>query len=217
MRMPSGRQLKSLERATEKYQTEVETARTYLEGRGFTAATILAARLGVVTSPEPGHEHAQGRLSIPYVNKLGVIGLKFRCIVGHDCKAESCPKYIIPVGQDEYLYGVLDADADADTLHITEGELDRWILKQVLGEPVIGLPGASVWAAHHPWHLKGWPRVVSWADGDKAGQDMNRRIRKDVQHLECVPMPSGHDVNSLFLEQGAEAIRRLAGLEEETE
>lgn len=217
MRMPSRKQLRSLEKATTTYQTEVSKAQTYLEGRGFSDETILAARFGVVTSPEPGHEYAVGRLSIPYTNKLGVIGLKFRCIIGHDCKAENCPKYVIPMGQEEYLYGVLDVDEDADTLHVTEGELDRWILKQVLGEPTVGLPGASVWAPHHPWHFKGWSRVLCWADGDKAGQDMVRRVRKDVQSLESVPMPSGHDVNSLFLEQGADAIRRLAGLEEEQE
>lgn len=217
MRMPSAGQLKLLEKATTKYQDHLGSAATYLESRGITPESALAARLGVVTSPEPGHEAAEGRLSIPYTNKLGVIGLKFRCVAGHDCKAEKCPKYFIPNGQEEYLYGIVDADADADTLHITEGELDRIVLKQVLDEPVIGLPGASVWAPHHPWHLKGWPRVLCWPDGDKAGQDMVRRIRKDVQSLESVPMPSGHDVNSLFLEQGAEAIRRLAGLEEETE
>lgn len=215
MRMPSPRQLKSLEKATTLYEAELIQAAAYLRGRGIDAATAKVARLGVVDSPEPGHEHAKGRLSIPYVNKLGVIGLKFRCVAGHDCKAEGCPKYIIPNGQDEYLYGVADADADADTLHVTEGELDCIILKQVLQEPCVGLPGASVWAAHHPWHFKGWPRVLCWADGDKAGQDMTRRLRKDIPGLECVPMPSGHDVNSLFLDQGAEAIKRLAGMEEE--
>lgn len=215
MRMPSPRQLRSLERATIVYEKELELALAYLTGRGISLETAHEARLGVVTSPDPGHEHAQGRLSIPYVNKLGVIGLKFRCLQDHSCKAEGCPKYIIPNGQDEYLYGVCDVDEDTDTLHITEGELDRVVLKQVLCEPVVGLPGASVWAAHHPWHFKGWQRVLSWADGDKAGQDMNRRLRKDIPGLESVPMPSGHDVNSLFLEMGAEAIRRLAGMEDE--
>lgn len=215
MRMPSPRQLRSLEKATQIYEGNLAAVTAYLTGRGLTLETALAARLGAVLSPEPGHEHAAGRLSIPYTNKLGVIGLKFRCVVGHDCKAESCPKYIIPNGQDEYLYGVSDADIDADTFHITEGELDRLILKQVLGEPVVGLPGASVWAPHHPWHFKGWSRVLSWADGDKAGQDMNRRLRKDIPGLETVPMPSGHDVNSLLLWQGAEAIKRLAGMEDE--
>lgn len=217
MRMPSKRQLKSLEKATQIYEAEMGSALAYLTDRGISNETALAARLGVVASPEPGHEHAKGRLSIPYTNKLGVIGIKFRCLQNHDCKAESCPKYIIPVGQEEYLYSILDADEDADTIHITEGELDRVVLKQVLGEPAVGLPGASVWAPHHPFHFKGWSRVLSWADGDKAGQDMNRRIRKDVPGLECVAMPSGHDVTSVFLELGAEAIRKLAGLDEEDE
>lgn len=215
MRMPSPRQLKSLEKATTLYEAELIQAAAYLRGRGIGAATAKVARLGVVDSPEPGHEHAKGRLSIPYMNKVGVIGLKFRCLEGHDCKAEGCPKYIIPNGQETYVYGVLDADADVDTLHVTEGELDRLVLKQVLGEPVIGWPGSSVWEPHHGWHFKGWARVLLWPDGDKAGQDMTRKFRKEVQNFESVPMPSGHDVNSLFLEMGAEAIKRLAGMEDE--
>lgn len=215
MRMPSPRQLKSLEKATLAYEMKLPAALDYLTGRGIDNKTAVAARLGVVLYPEPGHEHAQGRLSIPYTNKLGVIGLKFRCILNHDCKAEKCPKYIIPNGQEEYLYGIVDADEDAETLHITEGELDRLVLRQVLAEPTVAVPGASVWAPHHPWHFKGWPRLLLWADGDKAGQDMARRLRKDIEGLEVVPMPGGHDVNSLFLEQGAPALLRLAGLEEE--
>jgi DNA primase len=215
MRMPSKRQLKSLEKATQIYEGKLALAMGYLTDRGITKETALEARLGVVESPEPGHEHAQGRLAIPYTNKLGVIGFKFRCIVGHDCKAEGCPKYIIPNGQDEYLYGVVDADDDADTLHVTEGELDRLVLRQVLGEPTVGLPGASVWAPHHPWHFKAWARVLGWADGDKAGTDMNKRLLKAISNYEFVAMPSGHDVNSLFLELGAEAVKRLAGLEDE--
>lgn len=215
MRMPSRRQLRSLERATTVYEKELELALAYLTGRGISLETAREARLGVVTSPDPGHEHAKGRLSIPYMNKVGVIGLKFRCLIEHDCKAEGCPKYIIPNGQETYVYGVLDADADADTLHVTEGETDRLILKQVLGEPVIGWPGASVWEPHHGWHFRGWARVLGWPDGDKAGQDMARKFQKHVQNFESVPMPSGHDVNSLFLEMGAEAIRRLAGMEDE--
>ena len=214
MRMPSVKQLKSLEKATVIYETELEEAKDYLRGRGITRETAKAARLGVVTSPEPGHEHAKGRLSIPYTNKLGVIGIKFRCL-DHEDKFEGCPKYIIPTGQEQYLYGVVDADEDSDTIHITEGELDCLVLRQVLGEPAVAIPGSSVWKPHHLWHFKGWPRVVLWADGDKAGQDMASRLRKDIQGLEVVPMPHGHDVNSLFLEQGAEAVRKFAGLEEE--
>lgn len=215
MRMPSKGQLKSLEKATQAYEAKLDLVMGYLTDRGIGRETALAARLGAVVSPEPGHELATGRLAIPYINKLGVIGMKFRCVLGHDCKAEGCPKYVCPVGQDVYLYGVLDADEDADTLHLTEGELDRLVLCQVLGEPAVGLPGVNTWEPHHGWHFKGWSRVLSWADGDKAGQDMNKRLRKEVQNFEAVSMPSGHDVNSLFLEQGADAIKRLAGLEEQ--
>lgn len=215
MRMPSKRQLKSLEKATQAYEEKLDLATDYLTARGVTKETAVAARLGVVDSPRAGHEHAQGRLSIPYVNKLGVIALKFRCLAHEDCKPYDCPKYLVPLGQDEYLYGLLDTDEDTDTIHICEGELDRLIVKQVLGEPAVGIPGATKWEPQWPWHFKGWSRVLCWADGDKAGREMAAKIRKDVPNLEVVPIPSGHDVNSLFLEVGAEAIKKLAGTEDE--
>ena len=34
------------------------------------------ARLGVVVEPEVGHEQFAGRLSIPYITKSGVVGLR---------------------------------------------------------------------------------------------------------------------------------------------
>lgn len=214
MRMPSASARKSLEKAVTRYQVELPRATAYLAARGISEATAELWRLGVVGSPETGHEFATGRLCIPYTNRLGIIGVKFRCLQRHDCRSESCPKYVYPLGQEAYLFNVLDTDDDGDTIHICEGELDTIVLKSVLQETVVGIPGVQNWKSHYPCHVKGFERVLVWADGDKAGQDFAAKIRKEVAAAETVPMPTGYDVSQIYSEMGAEAIRKLAGADE---
>lgn len=205
-----------MEKATSKYQNSLEFAIGYLQERGITEDTAVAARLGVVVSPEPGHEHAINRLVIPYVDKKGVYALKFRCLVHEDCRAEGCNKYVGITGQETSLYGVMATDSTADTIHITEGELDCLILRQVFpGEPVVALPGTSSWKPHHPFHFSGFERVLVWADGDKAGQDLGNKIRKEVRAAEVVALPRGMDVTDVFLDSGAEVLRQMAGMDDE--
>lgn len=215
MRMPSPKQRRSLEKAVARYETELEIASGYLQERGIEPPVARRWRLGVCSEPEPGHEAAVGRLVIPYTNKLGVIAVRFRCLRDHSCKADNCPKYWGPLGQEAYLFDVLAVESDSPTIHITEGELDAVVLDQVLGEPVVGVPGTGSWKAHCPWHFRGFERVLVWGDGDKAGQDFARMLRKDLPAAEIVTMPNGHDVNSLYVESGAEALKKLAGDEDE--
>ena len=170
----------------------------------------------MVLSPEPGHEHAINRLVIPYIDKRGVYALKFRCLEHEDCKPHGCSKYLSLPGQETSIYGVLDTDSTQDTIHITEGELDRLIISQVfVGEPVVALPGATSWKPHHVFHFGGFDRVLVWADGDKAGQDLGNRIRKDVRTAETIALPQGKDVTDVFLESGADVLRTMAGMDEE--
>lgn len=208
-----------LERTTAAYEASIASGIGYLNARGITDEDVIAAaRLGVVDSPEPGHEHLRGRLCIPYIDMIGVFGQKFRCTVDHDCKAEGCPKYLALEGQEVGIYGIVDADSTMDTCHVTEGELDRLILKQVFpSEPVLGIPGTQTWKPHHHFHFDGFERVLIWADGDKAGLDLAHRIIKEVRTAELVTVPKGLDVTELYLQVGAEVLRKMAGLEEEGE
>lgn len=212
MRMPNGSQRKLLERACSKYQSDLILADSFLNGRGVSLATAERWRLGVVSSPEPGHESAVGRLAIPYLNKAGVLAFKFRCISHTDCKAEGCTKYLCPDGQEKYLFNVAAVDSSQDIIHITEGEFDCIALTEGFGEPAVGVPGTGVWMSHWPYHFQSFARVIVWPDGDKAGKDWGNRMRKEIEGAEIVSMPPGKDVEGLLLEVGAEALRELAGL-----
>lgn len=216
MQKPNKKQRKTLERAVALYQEHAAMAMAYLSGRGVAGELADAMRLGVVITPEAGHEFAAGRLVIPYLDMQGVYSLKFRCMIDHDCKAENCKKYLGLPGQEAGLYNVIDTESTADTIHIAEGELDTLILKQVFPEhPAVGLPGSSTWRPHHPFHFGGFERVLVWADGDQAGRHLGREIRKDVRAAEIVPVPDGFDATSLFLAIGAEGMRKMVGEEEE--
>lgn len=215
MGKPNAKLRKSLERATAAYETSLPLALSYLAGRGVTEATAKQYRLGVVDSPEPGHEPNIGRIAIPYIDKLGVYGLKFRCMVGHDCKAEKCPKFTSLPGFEVSVYNILTTDALSDTIHICEGEPDAWIISQVFGAPVVGVPGATNWKDHWRYHFSGFDRVVMWPDGDKAGADLANRVKKSVRHVEFMPVPEGEDVGSLFLGRGEEFLWALFGDERE--
>jgi len=216
MRMPSSVQRKSLETALSSYQNSITLGLSYLIGRGLDLDMALKWGLGVVESPEPGHEHLVGRLVIPYYNKSGVIGLKFRCMVEHDCRDEnSHQKYMVPAGQEDYLYNVVACDTSGDVIHVTEGESDCWILSSIVPEPVVAVPGAGKWRPHWGSHFKGFDRVILWPDGDKAGRDMGNRWRKEIQSVEVVTMPSGFDVCSLFQAEGPEVFLKLTGASDE--
>lgn len=197
-----------------RYQENLSTAISYLTARGITEATAHAARLGVVTSPDPGHERFTGRLVIPYLDKLGVYALKFRCILPHVCKESNCIKYDSPIGQETSLYGVLDTDEVAQTIHISEGELDRLILRQVFDEPAVGVPGVQNWKPHYKFHFQSFDRVLIWPDGDKQGRDLANKLQKELRTLEVVPVPDNMDVTDLFLSVGAEVMREMIGNQE---
>lgn len=203
---------KALERATTKYQETLHQASTYLSGRGIDIASAERARLGVVASPEAGHESYTGRLCIPYIDMMGVYGLKFRCTIHASCKESGCSKYLALPGQDVSLYNITDADSVATTIHIAEGELDTIILKRVFpNDAALGIPGAAMWEEHWPFHFGGFERVLIWRDGDKAGQDLANRVRKAIRMAEVVSVPDGMDVSDLFVSAGADVMREMIG------
>lgn len=199
-----------LESQTSRYQSNLYVAAEYLEGRGITEDTAVWARLGVVDEGIHGDsEAAFQRLSIPYITRSGVVDLRFRCIRDHECSEVGCSKYLGRPGATLRIYGVDDLVSAGDSIAVTEGELDRLILRQ-LGYPAVGLPGAESWKRH--WHrlLEDFSRVVVFGDGDAAGVRFIRKLMDQFpQSVEGVQLPDLEDVNSMYLMEGPEWFERV--------
>lgn len=203
-------QRNTLESQTSQYQNNLYVAAEYLEGRGITEDTAVTARLGVVDGEVHGDSSAAyQRLSIPYITRSGVVDVRFRCIRGHDCSEVGCAKYLGRPGAVLRLYGVEDLVSAGDTIAVTEGELDRLILRQ-LGYPAVGFPGAESWKRH--WHrlFEDFSRIVVFGDGDAAGHRFIKKMMDEFpQGVEGVQLPDGEDVNSMFLQQDREYFDRI--------
>lgn len=201
-----------LEQATTAYQQTVNLASAYLESRGIEPPAVGAARLGVVAEPQPGHEQMVGRLVIPYLSRAGVVALKFRCMADHECKENGHPKYTGLTGKGPRLYNVNAFFDDSTVIAITEGELDALVLSHYVDIPAVGCPGVSTWQPHFPRCFNGYDQVIVFADGDQPGQDMARKLCKELPQARPVFLPDGLDANSCYLLEGAAAMRKRAGL-----
>lgn len=190
-----------LEKASEKYHNDLTSdAIEYLEERGLTEETIQRFRLGSVSEPLPGHDKYRDRISIPYLTSHGVTSIRFRLLHGDG------PKYLGPDGDPPRIYNPGALELGTSGICIAEGEFDCMIAAQV-GLPCIGLPGATAWNKVMALLLEGYPQVVLLQDDDDAGEKMASKLAKFLKNLRPVVMTGG-DVNSFYLEHGAEALRR---------
>lgn len=170
--------------------------------RGITKEVAATFLLGTVNDPAPGHEHAVGTLSIPYITSAGVVGIKFRRIDGTQ------PKYIWPTGQKIGMYNVNDLMIDTDTIAICEGELDTIIMSGLCKIPAVGIAGVSQWKPWFPPMFEGYKRVFIFADNDvkedgrNPGMELAKRIKEDLSAATVVYLPDNQDVNDVYLKQG---------------
>jgi len=198
-------QRSSLENQTERFHANLEAAADYLVGRGITEETADMARLGVVDEQLeewPNLATAGNYLSIPYITRSGVVDLRYRCIRDHDCKAEGCGKYLTRTGQRSRIYGVEDLIDAGSAICVTEGEMDRLILRQ-LGYPTVGFPGSGTWKPHYRRLFEDFNRIVVFADGDNAGAGFATTWSGLFpRSVEIAQMDEKEDVNSSFLLYG---------------
>lgn len=194
-----------LESQTSQYQEHLYIAAEYLEARGITEDTAVSARLGVADEQIHGDPNAAfQRLSIPFLTRSGVVDLRYRCIRNHDCGEMGCAKYLGRVGSTLRLYGVEDLVSASNTIAVTEGELDRLILRQ-LGFAAVGQPGSESWKSHWTRLFEDFSRIVVFGDGDDAGKRFVRNWLERFPHsVEAVQLPPGEDVNSMYLLEGSE-------------
>jgi len=203
--MLSAEQKQLLTETAAKYHEtiDVETV-SYLRSRGISKEVAVTFLLGTVNNPAPGHEHAAGCLSIPYITPTGVVGIKFRKIDGGQ------PKYIWPTGQKIGMFNVKDLILDTDTMCICEGEVDTMVLSGLCGIPAVGVAGVTQWKEHFPIMFEGYKRIFVFADNDvkedgrNPGMELAKRIKEDLNNAIVINLPENKDVNDVYLREGVD-------------
>jgi DNA primase len=187
-----------LGKATEKYGASIYQAEDYLKNRGIPIEVARLASLGVVEEPEVGHEQYIGRLAIPYITKTGVVDLRFRSL-----NPAVEPKYMGLTGAETRMYNVIDIEKANNFIGVCEGELDTITMSGCIGIPCIGVPGANSWKKHYTRLLADFERVFVFADGDQPGTEFARSLARELP-VTIIQLPDGHDVNSMFVQDGAD-------------
>lgn len=202
-------QLETLEEATAAYQAAVTPhAAQYLAARGIDRQVAVTNRLGVVADPLPGHERFRGFLAIPYLDKDGQpLTIRFRCLEAHEHRDFGHGKYMSLPDDIPRMYGIDSVHAAADEIHVTEGELDRLVLKRI-GLEAVAIPGAHLWKPRHRIMLSGFNRVWVWGDPDDAGADLVNKITRSLVRARGVRLRDG-DVTDTYLAGGADALLAL--------
>lgn len=195
-----------LEKATESYAQNLQEIVPYLQSRGITEQTAVMFRLGFVREPEMGHEPYVGKLAIPYLTPTGVIDIRFRSL-----NSDGGPKYMSRPGATTHIFNINALANDSDVLAICEGELDTVVATQA-GFSAVGLPGANNWKSFYNRVLADWSKVILLCDGDNAGREMAKHLSRELDNVFPVFMPEGQDVNDVYLAEGAEGLRKRAGV-----
>lgn len=212
MRLPSNDARTLLDRRSQQYEKNVEQVVAYLTTRGIPEIAAERYRLGIVD--EHPAKHLIGRLSIPYQTMTGILGIKYRCLQPHNCKEESCPKFLYDDGEEPRLYNAGATLRSAPLIFVTEGEPDTWAVETLTGYPACAIPGAQVWASNRYWArcFSPFPLVILPADGDKAGRELAKAMAKDLPQLRVAHMPEGMDANDVLRERGVEEFLALCDL-----
>jgi len=197
-----------LGKAAAGYAENIYQAEDYLRSRGIPLEVARLASLGVVAEPETGHEAFKGRLSIPYITKTGVVDLRFRSL-----NPAVEPKYMGMTGAETKMYNVLDVERASDFIGVCEGELDTLTLSACIGIPCVGVPGANSWKKHYTRLLADFERVFVFADGDQPGTEFVRSLARELP-VTIIQLPDGHDVNSMFVQEGVEYFNQKMGVNE---
>lgn len=204
----------------------------YLQSHGIHDRNIARKyQLGFVNPAEPADRRFAEMLAIPYLTQAGIVAMKYRCTIDHDCKEyahEHDPlhaKYGAPSGQEQWIFNpaaFFDAD---EIIGVAEGEVDAIVATEYLGIPTIGIPGVEAWTAYgRIWkHLlrEDYTQVFIFVDGDEPtknhpdgpGLEFARAVAKDVgPAAQLVRCPRGEDVASMVASGQSDILLERAGL-----
>ena len=183
-------------------------AEAYLVQRGIIDGAEQF-KLGYVAEVAPGHEdRLKHHLSIPYLTEAGVVGFKFRRIDGGE------PKYMIPTGQKHHLYNVNAILHAVNQVLVVEGEIDA-ISATLAGYPAVAVAGVNAWKPYFNRCFDGIGTVIICTDNDakgegsNPGQELARRLQDAIPQAVRVSLPPDSDVNSIIVDQGAQALADL--------
>ena len=199
----------SLAEAANNYHLSVDRAAEYLARRGITKEAAEAHLLGYVTEDNVavGHEAFINRVAIPYLTTSGVVDIRFRSVAD-----EVTPKYLGRVGAELTLYNPLAFSIPSDVIAVCEGEIDTMTAHSLVGIPAVGIAGVNAWKPFYARAFGDYQRVLVLADGDQPGRELGKKIATQVDQAVVIVMPDGMDVNGTYLMEGADGIRRRAGV-----
>jgi DNA primase len=206
--VPSLSSRRFTETASRAYHDQLDhEALAYLMGpeRLLSAESIEGHRIGVVRSPEPGHEVVRNYLSIPYLTPDGeCISIRFRRLGEGDG-----PKYRSVSGDIPRLYGTEALERGTRNICVTEGEFDRIIANQC-GLPTVGVPGATSWERIWARLLVQFDAVYVLHDDDEPGRELVTKVAEGLDNVRPIPMTGG-DVTSFFKDHGRDGLRAKLG------
>jgi DNA primase len=196
---------------------EGSRAEEYMAGRGIVLPHASTFLLGAVPPSDecaPDEARFAGMLSIPYLTPVrGAVAVKYR-----NLRPDAEPRYLAPTGQETHLFNVRDLHVPSTRIVLCEGEVDAMTIS-MLGIPAVGLPGTQTWRGFYSRIFDGYKEVlvltdndIAKADGSNPGQDLARKVCREVMGARHIMLPEGYDANSFYLEFGEEAVRKLLGV-----
>lgn len=194
---------RALTAKSQTYAGNVEQAMPYLDSRGLTKEVAAMFSLGYVSDGEQA-----GRISIPYHTPNGVVAIKYRCanIEHGEHKDVDCPKYLSESGVGIHLFNAQVLIHCADTVVVTEGEMDAICVQAYTGLPAVAYPGVDTWKKHRHFRLcfEGVSEVIVVADGDKPGRVAAQQVAESIGlNARVIDLPNGDDASSYIASHGA--------------
>ena len=179
-------------------------AEEFLGKRGLLKPRVKEFGLGYVADERPGLERFVGMLCIPYYRPTYdgsdlVVTMRFRCLEDHEHMYHG--KYNSLEADRPRMFNTKALVETSPSIAICEGELDA-ITAEVCGVPAVGIPGAQLWKPAFRDVFLGYETVWILADGDEAGRHLAATIKKELPNSKHIPMPSGLDVNDVYLRDG---------------